>query len=420
MQNKGSNPLSKLLAWIGPGLFLIGYNIGTGSVTTMASAGSRWGMSLTWTLVLSCLFTFIAIYAFGKYTLVTGDTILYAIKRHLPLGRLIGIFILCTLSLAEIAGIAGLMAIVVDLLQEWIKYGIGYQGEWAKFVLTASLSAMVFVIMWRGSYQYLEKVLSILVSVMGLCFVATALLVVPEWRKIIAGLVPAVPREQGASLIVAGMAGTTFSSAVFYCRSIIIKAKGWGLREEKRAWFDAFVSVVSMLILSIAIMICAAGTLYVVHKPVEEAVDMVRTLEPLAGKFAISIFIIGILGAGLSSLIPTALIAPWLISDYTNTKTDPKSNISRTFVIICFIICLSGPYINVKPVLLMIVTMALLAVIVPVSTISITILLNQKQMGEHKNSALMNVACIGVIIFSVAMSYYGVISLTEFIREKFG
>jgi len=420
MQKEGSNPISKLLALIGPGLFLIGYNIGTGSVTTMASAGSRWGMSLTWTVVLSCLFTFIAILTFGKYTLVTGDTILYAIKKHLPFGRLIGIFILCTLSLAEIAGIAGLMAIMVDLLQEWIKYGTGYQGEWTKFVLTTSLSVIVFFMMWSGSYQYLEKLLSILVAVMGVCFVATTFLVVPKWREIIAGLLPSIPKEQGASLIVAGMAGTTFSSAIFYCRSIIIKAKGWGLREEKQAWFDAFVSVVSMFILSIAIMICAAGTLYVINKPVEEAVDMVRTLEPLAGKFAISLFIIGVLGAGLSSLIPTALIAPWLISDYTNTKIDPKSKINRIFVIICIIICLSGPYISVKPVMLMIVTMALLAVIVPVSTISITILLNQKQMGEHKNSALMNVACIGAIIFSVAMSYYGVISLTEFIREKFG
>ena len=55
MEKKSLKPFSKLLALLGPGLFLIGYNIGTGSVTTMASAGSRWGMSLTWTVVLSCL-----------------------------------------------------------------------------------------------------------------------------------------------------------------------------------------------------------------------------------------------------------------------------------------------------------------------------------------------------------------------------
>ena len=38
------------LAAVGPGLFLIGYNIGTGSVTTMAKSGAEYGMSLFWAL----------------------------------------------------------------------------------------------------------------------------------------------------------------------------------------------------------------------------------------------------------------------------------------------------------------------------------------------------------------------------------
>jgi len=42
-EKESNNILKKialLLSSVGPGLFLIGYNIGTGSVTTMASAGS--------------------------------------------------------------------------------------------------------------------------------------------------------------------------------------------------------------------------------------------------------------------------------------------------------------------------------------------------------------------------------------------
>ena len=53
--------LRSILAMLGPGLFLIGYNIGTGSVTTMASSGSRWGMQLTWIVLLSCVFVFFGI-----------------------------------------------------------------------------------------------------------------------------------------------------------------------------------------------------------------------------------------------------------------------------------------------------------------------------------------------------------------------
>ena len=41
-----------LLSSISAGIFLIGYNIGTGSITTMASAGSEYGMTLTWALII--------------------------------------------------------------------------------------------------------------------------------------------------------------------------------------------------------------------------------------------------------------------------------------------------------------------------------------------------------------------------------
>ena len=54
------------LAAVGPGLFLIAYNIGTGSVTTMAKAGAEHGMSLFWALVLSCVFTFVLMVAMEK------------------------------------------------------------------------------------------------------------------------------------------------------------------------------------------------------------------------------------------------------------------------------------------------------------------------------------------------------------------
>ena len=40
------------LASIAPGVFLIGYNIGTGSITTMAAAGAEFGMALVWPLLV--------------------------------------------------------------------------------------------------------------------------------------------------------------------------------------------------------------------------------------------------------------------------------------------------------------------------------------------------------------------------------
>ena len=69
------------LSAVGPGLFLIGYNIGTGSVTTMAKTGAEHGMTLFWALVLSCIFTYVLMVAYGKVTLVSGRTALFNIKK---------------------------------------------------------------------------------------------------------------------------------------------------------------------------------------------------------------------------------------------------------------------------------------------------------------------------------------------------
>jgi len=53
------NKLLKLLLTIGPGIFAIGYTIGTGSVTSMIVAGSQFGMELLWVLILSCFFSWV-------------------------------------------------------------------------------------------------------------------------------------------------------------------------------------------------------------------------------------------------------------------------------------------------------------------------------------------------------------------------
>ena len=87
-------------ATIAPGIFLVGYNIGTGSITTMASAGASYGMTLTWALALSCLFTYILIIAFSRYTIVTGKTSLFGFKNNF--GRGVTIFILLSLLISEI------------------------------------------------------------------------------------------------------------------------------------------------------------------------------------------------------------------------------------------------------------------------------------------------------------------------------
>ena len=280
-----------LLSAVGPGLFLIGYNIGTGSITTMAAAGSRYGMTLFWALVLSCVFTFVMLVAYGRYTTVTGETAMNAYKNRLPFGRTLAIYSIIALIIGEFTALAGIMGIVTDLVNEWTRFVFG--GEGASKVLVA-LVIMVgcYVLLWNGKYSRFEKFLIVLVMVMGASFLLSMVLVIPQPGEVVKGLVPGIPNEPDAFLIVAGIAGTTCSAMVFIMRSIVVAEKGWTGKDLKQGNIDAVVSSGMMLLLSAAVMACAAGTLYRINYPVERAVDMVVTLEPLAGRFAISIFVL--------------------------------------------------------------------------------------------------------------------------------
>src|SRR5690554_3549702 len=104
---------------IAPGIFMIGYVIGTGSVTTMAVSGARFGMSLTWALALSCLFTAFLMVAISRLTIVSGKTILHNFRKHIH--PAVGIFMIGALMVTALTSIMGVTAIVSSVFQEWTK-----------------------------------------------------------------------------------------------------------------------------------------------------------------------------------------------------------------------------------------------------------------------------------------------------------
>jgi len=372
-----------MLTAVGPGIFMIGYNIGTGSVTNMASAGSRYGMSMFWVLLLSCMFTYVMLVAYGQFTIVTGDTSLQGYKKYLPFGKWIALYSIFVLSVGEFLGLAGVMGVVSELISEWSRILFGGEG-FNMILIAAVILSLCYYFLWVGKYSRFEKVLITFVIIMGLSFVLSMFMVIPEPKELISGLVPDIPHEPNAFLIIAGMTGTTCGAIVFVMRSIIVAEKGWTIENLHQEKIDAFVSAGMMLLLSGAIMACAAGTLYRMGKPVENAIDMVKILEPIAGRFAISVFLVGIVSAGISTIFPIALILPWLICDYRGIKSNVQSPMFRILGGLGLLAGLTVPVFGGRPVFVMIASSAFQATIMPVTTLAIIVMINNKKiMGEH-------------------------------------
>ncbi len=398
------------LSSVGPGIFLMGYNIGTGSVTTMAASGSRYGMSLFWALFLSCVFTYVMLVAYGRYSLVSGNT---AISSYRVLfGNGLAIFMVIGLIIGELTALMGIFGIVVNLIDEWVFYMTASHVN--EVIVTAAIMVGLYYLFWTGGYLRFERILMVLVGIMGASFVSSMVLVVPDFGQMAQGLVPSMPAEENAHLIAAGMAGTTLSAVVFVMRSIVVQEKGWDQTHLPLERRDAFVSATLMLLLSAAVMASAAGTLYPAGIPVERAIDMVKTLEPMAGSFAISLFVIGIVSAGISTVFPIVLIAPWLISDYTNRPRNIKSPMYRILAGVALLLGLVVPIFGARPVFVMIASQAFQATLMPFVALAILILLNnRKVMGKYKAGLWLNIGCVATFIFSVGMAFSGIIGLYE-------
>lgn len=408
-ENKLTKKILIGLSAVGPGLFLIGYNIGTGSVTTMAKTGAEHGMSLFWALVLSCVFTYVLMIAYGKVTLVTGQTALFNFKKEFKGGWILSIYIIIALIIGELLALMGVMGIVADLIQEGVRLAFGgtvINTGWI-ILLFASL---IYLFIWRGSYQLFEKVLTVLVMLMGLSFIVVFFMVKPSFSALTEGLIPSIPDTPGALGLIAAITGTTCSAAVFIMRSVVVSEKGWGINDLKTEKRDAFVSATMMLILSGVIMAVAAGTLHVSGLSLEKTVDMISLFEPIGGKVAAFILIIGIAGAGLSTIFPIVLIAPWLLSDYTGQPRNIHSTKSRVLIFVGLIFAFGTVFLEERPPALMVFSQAFQACILPAVAIPIFILINKKNaMKEHQASIGLNIGIVAVILFSIMTSWFAIL-----------
>lgn len=407
--------LSKIVAVIGPGLFVLGYTIGTGSVTTMATSGAAYGMTLTWAVALSCLFTFFLIVGISRLAIVKGRPFISAVRDRF--GRAFALFLVFALMLTVITSVMGISAIVGEAVQAWTAViGLGETGI-PSLATGLFIAALLYVLFWTGSHELFLKAASVVVAIMGVCFLLTALIVVSQPRVLIESLPPGIPAGNEGHLILAGMVGTTMASVVIVARSYLIDAQGWSLKDLKTERRDAALSLFLTFVVSAAIMASAAGTMFPAGLRVESAIDMVQTLEPLAGDLAASIFVIGLVAAGLSSLFPGYVLGPWLLLDYLDQPRDLTKTWVRLVVAAVAATGLIVPLFGGRPVLIMIASQAVSPVVMPLVIGIILYMMNSRHAGTYRHARWLNAGLAIAFVFSLFVSYSAAVGLIDFLEQ---
>lgn len=398
----------------GPAFFIIGYVVGTGSVTSMVVSGAKFGLTLSWALLFSCFFTYFLLVAISKLTIVTGNTLMFNFKE--TFGKPVTIFIITALAVSIVSSCIGVMGVVAEVTMEWIsiKTSISFlNGP----IISIFFIAILIGLFWTGKHKNFIRAMSLLVGFMALAFLITSFMVLKESGNTLLQFFPDLPKGENIGLIVAGMVGTTMAGVCLASRSILVQEEGWDVDDLLKENKDARISMIMTFLISLAIMISATGTLYFTKTPVNDATDMMQALGPWAGDFALTLFTLGIIAAGLSSIFPNLLLFPWLIADYSDTPRNMKRPLFKLIVVLVALSCLIVPVLGGKPVWILIASQALSPFVMPLITLFLIILLNkEKLMKTYKSKIGMNIALGATFIFNCFMLVVAINGFIKFIQ----
>ena len=376
----------------------------------MAKAGASYGMSLLWTIVVSCLATFLLITVYGRYTLVTGETALQAFRKHIH--PAVGLFFIVALTAGVSGSVMGVMGIVADISHEWSKGLV--DGGISPVAFAVFFVTLVYYIFWHGNTKFFERSMAVIVAIMAGCFVLNFFIMLPPPIDILSGLIPQLPPpsgkgESGPFLVIASMVGTTVFSGLFIVRTTLVKEAGWTINDLAIQRRDALVSAGLMFVISGSIMAAAAGTLHAEGIGLDQASQMISLLEPLVGPLATAIFAVGIIAAGVSSQLPNVLMLPWLLCDYNQSERRMSLPKYRIMVAAISLLGLVVPIFEARPVFVMIVSQAFQSIILPVTVGCILYLANRRDlMGEYRNGTFTNIGLVAILIFSIFTSIIGI------------
>lgn len=207
------------------------------------------------------------------------------------------------------------------------------------------------------------------------------------------------------------------AAPTFVTRPLIIREKGLTAADVGKSRLDSWFSAFMMFVISGSIVFVATGVLWAHGKGIDRILDMAGTLEPLAGKAAVVIFMFGVLAAGLSSIFPILMVAPILLSDYRSGKMETRTPAFRW---ICLAACAWGlvvPALGGNPVAVTIAAQISNVFVLPLTILAILLLLNRKDlMGGNRAGIAANVGLSLALVFSLAVAYSGAKSLGGFMK----
>jgi len=303
--------MKRLLSAIGPAIIIAAVVLGPGSILTSSKVGASQGLAGIPTICVACILMMGMVILSTRLGAVCEHSLCTEIALRLgrPAAVTIGIvfFLLVAIfqSSNNIAVIGGLEPLLGDE-----ELGLS-----SRIVLLAGFNLMLITCLYllRDLYSSIERLMKVLIAVMGLAFITNLAFVL--WRN--RGYEAVVPNSDIDWLAITGMIGTTFSVGGAFYQAYLVREKGWGIDDVRHGTIDSVVSISILGGITCVVLLTSWRVFYGnPGQPVFGSVrDVAIILEPSLGAQSRILFACGILAGAMSSFLGNALIGGTVLSD---------------------------------------------------------------------------------------------------------
>ena len=267
---------------------------------------------------------------------------------------------------------------------------------------------ILFLNAHQNAIKWLEKLLTVCVSVMAVVFCVTMFVVKPNWGEVLQGVIPTVPG--GAIMTCVAPIGTTVVPYNLFIHATSSHQTWKDPEQIPLAEFDVRCSMVIGGFITGAVMITAGTVMR--GMGVNSAIDMAAQLEPLLGNLSVPFLAVGLICAGISSAVITPLGVSYVLAGLFGWKLD-RSDKRYFFTNIAIVLCgIVGTATGFNPLTIIMAAQAVNGVFLPVSVFVLLYLASRSSvMGKHKNKPYQVILGTAVFVISLIIGVSSVVSL---------
>ena len=376
------------LAVLGPGMITANAGNDAGGIATFASVGADFGYSLLWLLIPITISLGIVQEMCARMGAVTGKGLADLIRERF--GVRWTAFIMLALLVAN-AGVTVSEFVGIAAATELFHV--------SRYISVPLAAILVWMLVVKGSYKRVERAF-LLMSLVFLGYIVSAFLSRPDWGAVAVGLVrPEFKFEHAFLFTFVAVIGTTISPYMqVYVQSSVVE-KGVTADDYGKTKIDVWAGTIFAILIAFFIVVCTAATVHKAGIQITSAADAAHALRPLAGRYAETLFGIGLFGASMLAAGVLPLATAYSISEALGFEKGVSRSFREAPIFLgtfTFLVAV-GAAIAIVPNLplfhVLLVTQVINGLLLPVVLFAVLRLVNDRElMGRYVNGPLYNLA----------------------------